>query len=443
MNCPNCDHEVKGDAKFCTVCGANIEEALKTKEREIQEQIKKEKIKKKEQADKKKLEELRKQEQEKQEQLMKEAEKAEAIRQAKEEGIELEIIDDEPEEEEEVIEEEKPKGDEFKVKREEAPKKEKKKKVRLKKNIFQILIEKLLFIIIVAAIICGGLYYCYRNNYLPDFAMQKAEEIDKTVQNIIQMNKDIEDIKDGKKPSDNANFEWIVEPTIEADNILDLTDDYSIIIKNNLYGLIDNKDGKIVLEPKYSLIEYGQYTISSQTEKGIIVKQEEKFYKLNDKFELDGEVVKTDTTTDKGSYFYCHHDSRVYFNSAAGTCKKANEKTDKRLEICRDITIVTKTGIEAKDTALPETFEIDFEKSVIGPKGYCDPEKGELIIDCNYTEAYDFSEGYAAVLEDDKAGFINEKGEKIKEFSYEATRSVHNKAAFAKENGKWGIIKIK
>lgn len=440
MKCPNCDHEIKNDAKFCTVCGANIEEARKTKEKEKEEKAAKEKRKKKEQEDRKKLEELRKQEQEKEEQLLKEAEKAEAIRQAKEEGIELEIIDEEPEDE---VKEE-PKTDEFKVKKEERPHKEKKRKVRLKKNIFQVILGKLLFIIIVAALICGGLYYCYRNNYLPDFAMEKAEEIDQTIQNIIQMNKDIEEIKDGKKPSNDSNeYEWQVKPSIEADDIKDLTDEYSIIIKNNLYGLIDNKEGKIVVEPKYSLIEYGSYSIGALSEKGIIVKQDEKFYKLNEKLELGNEVTKADTTAAKGGYFYCHHDSRVYYNNESNVCKKANEKTDKRLESCTDIAIITTAGVDSSNALLPESFTIDFEKSVLGTKGYCDPEKGELIIDCNYSETYDFSEGYAAVVEEGKAGFINEKGEKYKDFTFEATRSVHNKLAFAKENGKWGIVKIK
>ena len=449
MKCPNCNQGIQDDAKFCTVCGANIEEALKTKAREEEERLEKEAKRKKEIEDKKRLEELRKQEQERQEQLIKEAEKAEAIRQAKEEGIELEIIDEKSEEPEKEVEEE-PKEDksEFKIKNEneKSSKKEKNRKVRIKKNFFQVLIEKLLFIIIVAAIILGAIYFCYRNNYLPDFAMEKAEEIDLTIQNIINLQKDIDEIDSGKKPSnrsDNSSIEWQVENNIEADDIKDLNDDYSIIIKKNLYGLIDNKEGKIVLEPKYSLIEYTNYKTAETTSKGIIVKDGEKFYKINDKFELDGEVVKDTETKNSGAYFFDHHGSTVYYNNAEQVCKKANEKSDKRIEICTDISIVTKDGVDAKNGLLPESFTIDFEKSTLGPKGYCNPEKGELLIDCNYKEALDFSEGYAAVKEDDKAGFINEKGEKWKEFSFEETRSVHNKMAFAKENGKWGIVKIK
>ena len=441
MNCPNCNHEIKDDAKFCTVCGANIEEALETKETEAKEKEDKEKRRKKEQADKKKLEELRKQEQEKQEQLLKEAEKAEAIRQAKEEGIELEIIDEVPEEKEEV---EEPKTDEFKLKREETTtqQKAKKKKVTIKKNIFQVILGKILFVIIVAAIICGGLYFCYRNEYLPGFAMDKAREIDQTIQNVIQLNKDIKEIDEGKVSNkESSEFEWEIEATIEADDIKDLTEDYSIIIKNNLYGLISNKDGKIVVEPKYSLIEYGNYTIAGVAEKGIIAKEGEKFYKVNDKFELAGEVTRAESN--EKHFFYEHHVSSVFVNNSEGICSKSNTATDNRIEVCTDISIVTTTGVDASSALLPETFSIDFEKSTLGTKGYCNPEKGELIIDCNYQEALPFSEGYAAVVRDGKAGFIDEKGERVKDFVFEATRSVHDKTAFAKENGKWGIVKVK
>ena len=442
MKCPNCNQEIQDDAKFCTVCGANIEEALKTKEREEQEKLEKEAKRKKEIEDKKKLEELRKQEQERQEQLIKEAEKAEAIRQAKEEGIELEIIDEVPEEQNEPQIEEETRSSDFKIKQEKETT-QRKKKVRIKKNIFQVIFGKILFVIIVSAIIIGAVYFCYRNNYLPSFAMEKAEEIDLTIQNIINMQKDIDNIEDGKKPSSvnsKDSVEWQVEATIEADNIEDLTDDYSIIIKKNYYGIIDNKEAKIVLEPKYSLIKYSEYKIGNTTAKGIVVKEGEKFYKLNDKFELDGEVILNDNT--KGTYFYDHHDSTVYYNSAEQICKKATEKSENRIEICTDISIVTKDGKDAKNDLLPDSFTIDFEKSTLGPKGYCNPEKGELVIDCNYKEALDFSEGYAAVKDDEKAGFINEKGEKWREFTFEETRSVHNKLAFAKENGKWGIVKI-
>ena len=272
--------------------------------------------------------------------------------------------------------------------------------------------------------------------------MDKAREIDQTIQNVIQLNKDIKEIDEGKVSNkESSEFEWEIEATIEADDIKDLTEDYSIIIKNNLYGLISNKDGKIVVEPKYSLIEYGNYTIAGVAEKGIIAKEGEKFYKVNDKFELAGEVTRAESN--EKHFFYEHHVSSVFVNNSEGICSKSNTATDNRIEVCTDISIVTTTGVDASSALLPETFSIDFEKSTLGTKGYCNPEKGELIIDCNYQEALPFSEGYAAVVRDGKAGFIDEKGERVKDFVFEATRSVHDKTAFAKENGKWGIIKVK
>ena len=86
----------------CTQCGANIEEEKKRiadEEAKKQEEAEK---KRKAAEDKKRLEEIRKQEQLKKEQEIKEAEKQAAIRQAKEEGIELEIIDEQYTQEEAI-----------------------------------------------------------------------------------------------------------------------------------------------------------------------------------------------------------------------------------------------------------------------------------------------------------------------------------------------------
>ena len=130
MKCPKCKEEITDGVKFCTKCGANIEEEKqKIAEAEAKKKAEAEK-RKKAAEDKKRLEEIRKQEELKKEQELKEAEKQEAIRKAKEEGIELEIIDEEPEKIEDNT-------SNFKIKTEEAPKtKSKKKKVKIKKNIF-------------------------------------------------------------------------------------------------------------------------------------------------------------------------------------------------------------------------------------------------------------------------------------------------------------------
>lgn len=170
MKCPRCNEEIEENVKFCTKCGANIKETIAEKE---------EKDKKRQKAieDKKKLEELRKEEERKR----KEAEKEEAIRKAKEEGIELEIVDQKPEEEKQT---------EFKVKQESKTKKEKKKRIKVKKNIFQIIINKILLMIIVAGIIIGAIYYCYSQKLLPEIMQNEIEEFDNQLHNVINLYKE-------------------------------------------------------------------------------------------------------------------------------------------------------------------------------------------------------------------------------------------------------------
>ena len=186
MKCPKCNEEIADGAKFCTKCGANIEEENARIAEENEKKQKEEEARKKEIEDRKKLEEIRKQEELKREEEIKEAEKEEAIRKAKEEGIELEIIDKKPEPEPEK------KQAEFK-KKEETPKK-KKQKVKIKKNIFQVIFNKLIFMIIVAVLIIGGVYYCYTQNLLPEFAQNQVEEFDKTLQNVINLKTEMKNI---------------------------------------------------------------------------------------------------------------------------------------------------------------------------------------------------------------------------------------------------------
>lgn len=432
MKCPKCNEEIEENAKFCTKCGVNILEEKTKKAEEERRKQKELEIKQKEAEDKKRLEEIRKQEEQKREEELKEAEKEEAIRKAKEEGIELEIIDKKTEE---IKEEPK------QVK----TKKEKKKKIKLKKNIFQILLNKIIFMVIVAALIIGGVYYCHTQSLLPDFAEKEVNDFEKKLQNVIKMNKEV---KENKKstPKEEPKKEWEVNPEIEAEDIKDLNKDVSIIVKDKKEGLIDNKTGKILLEPKYNGVFEIEYYEIGKTEadkkKGLVIKDIEKYYTLDDKYQVGAEVT-TILPTEGDAYFYDHHNSIVYASNNASETTKIKQTKEKSLKICTDIDLVTTDGIAAKDTDLPENFIIDFSKSKLTTKGYCDTQKGELVISCYYDEAYEFSEGYAAVKTDGKSGIIDENGNKVTELKYQETRSVHNGLAFAKKDGKWGLLKIK
>lgn len=86
-------------------------------------------------------------------------------------------------------------------------------------------------------------------------------------------------------------------------------------------------------------------------------------------------------------------------------------------------------------------------------RGYINVINGEIVIDAklnNYRKAWVFSEGLAAVLKDDKIGFINEKNEVIIPFHYKYTEDenmyshsylFHNGfCAMANTEGKYGLI---
>ncbi len=466
MKCPKCKKEIKDDSVFCINCGTKIKEVSKevkeknesneekktepkkeentTLKEDKKTEVKVEKIeetpkKKKADEDKKKLNEIRKQEKIKLEEQIKEAEKQEAIRQAKQEGIELEIIDKKPEEEPEK--KETPKKN-VKVK-EEKPKKEKKKKIKIKKNIFQRMFNKLLFMIIVAAIIIGGIYYCYRQELLPEFVQEQVQDFDFKLQNVINTYKDLKNDDNSNPAEVEEKEEWKVEPSIEADNIEELDEDVSVIVKDNKYGIIDNETGEILLEEKYSNIFYGEYTNKEDaTEKGIIVKDSDKYYTVDSEYKIDDEV-KISEDENEVSYYYDHHSDKIYETDSDLNAAEFKKVTKKELKVCTDIDIVTTEGEEARSTDLPEKFTIDPDNSTETTKGYFNTSTGKLVINCDYDKAYEFNEKYAAVKIDNKAGYIDESGEKVIELKYEETRNLHNGLAFVKKDGKWGILKIK
>ena len=442
MKCPKCGQEIDDNVKFCTKCGANIEEEKKRIEEKERKEKEEEEKRKKAIEDKKRLDEIRKEEERRRLEEQKEAEKAEIIRRAKEEGIELEIIDEKNEEVEKKKEE--PKSD-FKVKKDK-PEKTKKKKVKIKKNIFQVFFGKLIFLIVVCALMIGGVYYCYKQNLLPDFAKERVEKFDHTAQNVIKLYKDVEEGKKNLPEVSESKENWMVEPNISADDIRDLNNDVSVIVKDKKEGLIDNKTGEVVLEPKYTQILLSDYydidKTEAEKESGIVVKDIEKIYKLDSDYNISTEVNLI-TKASNGTYYFDHHGPDVYFNNSDNVCallKPSAESSD--LKLCTDIDIITTEGVAAKDTDLPESFSIDFSKSKVMTKGYVDLKTAELKINCDYDDAYEFSDGYAAVKKGTKAGIIDEDGKEVVETKYQETRSVHDGAAFVKKDGKWGALKV-
>ncbi|MBR5511064.1 MAG: WG repeat-containing protein [Bacteroidaceae bacterium] len=91
--------------------------------------------------------------------------------------------------------------------------------------------------------------------------------------------------------------------------------------------------------------------------------------------------------------------------------------------------------------------------AVPGKRGFINVNSGEIVIDAmanNYSKAWVFSEGLAAVMKDGKVGFVNARNEVVIpfEFDYPAEECASNPSylfhngycAMSDKNGKWGII---
>ncbi len=65
---------------------------------------------------------------------------------------------------------------------------------------------------------------------------------------------------------------------------------------------------------------------------------------------------------------------------------------------------------------------------------------GNVVIDSDYTDASNFSEGFAAVKKDGKWGFIDKDGKKIGEFEYDGVQPFHDGLALVSKDGAKGFI---
>lgn len=76
-----------------------------------------------------------------------------------------------------------------------------------------------------------------------------------------------------------------------------------------------------------------------------------------------------------------------------------------------------------------------------GKWGYIN-EKGKTVIPFEYDYAYSFGGGIAAVCKNGKWGYIDKDNNAVIDFKLEATRPQYNGKAWAKQDGKWGVVKF-
>lgn len=455
MKCPNCGHDLEEGMKFCTSCGTNIEDALKLMQEKEAQMKKEEEERKAIEEEKKRLDEeklrlIREEEERKREQEEKEKQEKAAEENAKKaiENIVEEKASKEvkAEEKQEIPKEEKneaPKNVEsannFKPAKNQTIERPKKRRKGFLRRVF----DRLVLIIVLLAILIGGVYYLNANGYLP-------EQISSQINGLIDQIKDIkskldkdyekEDIdKDEEEnktedPEAKEDERWLVENKVEADDIVTLNEEVSAIIVDGKYGIIDNKTGEILLDTKYEKIYLDMGSnITVILDNGVLST-------VDSKYQPTGKAsgILYSTVIAPNEYIYNTEDRTAYVLDNEGTLKEIEKDSERSAVVCREVTIKDDDIEEKSGEKTVSRDKIQFSDLY----GVYSIEKGEMILDCLYSQITEFNkDGLAAAKKDDKAGFIDEEGNEI-EFNLEETRDVHSGSAWAKLDGKWGIIKV-
>ncbi|HRX49599.1 MAG TPA: WG repeat-containing protein [Spirochaetota bacterium] len=191
---------------------------------------------------------------------------------------------------------------------------------------------------------------------------------------------------------DNYSIRWITEPIYDSIDEISLSDEELIPVKkDSKWGFI-NINGTITIEPRFD------YALSFS--EGLACVQ------INNKWgyiDSTGQIIIEPQFDD------------IPGNFKEGLVRIA--KFDKEPALFPDSEIIT-TGSKF---------------------GYADRE-GNIIIEPQYTQAEDFSEGLAAVKIEDKYGYINREGVTVIDFIFDHAESFYMNRSVVCFKGKWGII---
>lgn len=489
MNCPKCGEVLEEGMRFCTKCGTNIEEALKEEKEKIR--LEAEKLKKEqEEREAKRLEyekrerelkeeaERRRQEEEKRQKELKEAEERRRLEDEKSRE-ELRIEKERLEEEKRKIEEEKRKLEEDKLRaireaekmknqneeNKEKPAEENKEDIKpeikeepkipkeaefkpakqetvikkKRKGFIRRFFDRLILLIIILAILIGGIYYLNLKGYIPEPISSEINSLIDQIKDVRSAEKeeyknieDDENVVEENSVTDESisGEEWVVENTIEADDIENLNKDVSAIVKDGKYGIIDNETGKILLDTKYENVSI----VAGQ----IIVSDNGKKYSVDSRYQL-GEETNILENTMRLEYLYNTLDNKAYVYTGENSLRELSKSES----LSSDMIIVESVNIREDDMSISnDEIEVDYDKiDHLGMYGVYSINDNKLVSECEYDKIYEYSEGFAAYKKENVSGYLNNLGVDIG-VTFEETRNVYDGIAWVKLDGKWGLAKI-
>lgn len=242
----------------------------------------------------------------------------------------------------------------------------------------------------------------------------------------------------GKNIDDEKEFSWLVSPSKEYDDVIDLRSmpDVSIVKIKDKYQLVSS-DGKQFTTITFSYYSEGVNDLTVWDENAVAYT-----------------IASNGTISEIGELGTELFDLNVYYNT------QRNELFTQgyyyTVEKQPNITSVTQyrdyhgTLLAPYIEVTPKSFDdteyqeyANFDESCYGKYGYYNYQTLELVENMKYDFALPFFDGMAAVKKDGKAGYIDVDGNAIFDFEFEEARNFDNGKAWVKSNGKWGVIVIK
>ena len=299
--------------------------------------------------------------------------------------------------------------------------------------------DRLILLIIILAILIGGIYYLNLKGYIPEPISSEINSLIDQIKDVRSAEKEeYKNIEDDENTVEENSVtdesisgeEWVVENTIEADDIENLNKDVSAIVKDGKYGIIDNETGKILLDTKYENVS----TVAGQ----IIVSDNGKKYSVDSRYQL-GEETNILENTMRLEYLYNTLDNKAYVYTGENSLRELSKSES----LSSDMIIVESVNIREDDMSISnDEIEVDYDKiDHLGMYGVYSINDNKLVSECEYDKIYEYSEGFAAYKKENVSGYLNNLGEDIG-VTFEETRNVYDGIAWVKLDGKWGLAKI-
>ncbi len=300
---------------------------------------------------------------------------------------------------------------------------------------------------------------------------------------------------DSDKNNKDQSYSWVLEPTIQADNIISFDSsqidpeneqstaylNMAIIYQKGKYGFIDNK-GNIVVEPTYD--DYYTSACGEMVLYNVINEQTNEYEYCT--LDSAGQVLNyTRTKEDYSPVYYWNNEEKAVYvknKNKEWATKYSGKKTvvvtkAKFSDVGNGYYTISDVDDSVYALAKEDKLILDFEYSDFyapafkgsgltaialqkdGKWGYvssqgdtivdfkCDSIlssfNGNLVDDIDVEHPYLFTEEFVPVSIDSMYGYYDMEGEcVVKPGEFEQARPVHNGRAWVRKNGLWGVIQL-